>query len=191
MPWLHPIPAQVKIAPTMTTTLPPPRAVEGLLALEKFSNEIWEPCCGGGHISEVLKASGYSVKSTDLIDHGYGQSGIDFLKQTTPVSVDIVTNPPYIQAQVFVEHALSLLTEGHKIAMFLRLAFLETSSRRRLFDKYPPARIYVASSRLGCAKNGKFKVRPSNELYCPSAVMYAWFIWEKDFSGPPRLYWFN
>ena len=139
----------------------------------------------------MLLSHGYDVWSTDLVDHGYGQAGIDFLSWVNPVAADIVTNPPYIQAQAFVEHALSLLTEGHKVAMFLRLVFLESSGRKALFEKYPPARIYVASSRLGCAKNGEFKVRPNGELFYPSAVAYAWFIWEKDFAGQTTIHWFN
>ena len=45
-----------------------PRAVELLLEREKFSSNVWECACGGGHMSEVLKQNGYSVYSTDLID---------------------------------------------------------------------------------------------------------------------------
>ena len=169
----------------------PPRAVEELLKLECFSENVWEPCCGGGHISEVPIRHGHKVRSTDLADHGYGQPGIDFLLQDTPVDADIITNPPYVQAQAFVEHALSLLMEGHKAARFLRLVFLETQVRKALFEKLPPARVHVASSRFGCAKNGEFKVRPNGELYYPSSVAYAWFIWEYGFTGSPTLHWFN
>lgn len=168
----------------------PPRATEALLKLEAFSENIWEPCCGGGHMAKVLTAHGYQVKATDLIDRGYGKSGIDFLNQSEKVNADIITNPPYIQAQAFVEHAVSLVTPGHKVAMFLRLVFLETQARKTLFEKYPPARIHISSSRLGCAKNGEFKVKPDGELYCPSSVVYAWFIWEAGYTGPTIIDWF-
>lgn len=169
----------------------PPRAVEELLKLECFSETIWEPCCGGGHISEVLIKHGYRVQSTDLMNYGYGRFGVDFLTQSEPVDADIITNPPYAQAQAFVEHAISLLTKGHKAAMFLRLVFLTTQARRPLFEKHPPARVYVASARFGCAQNGEFKVRPNGELYYPSSVDYAWLVWEHDFAGSPTLHWFN
>lgn len=56
-----------------------PKAVEFLLKLEKFNNSIWEPACGEGHISNVLCKNGYSVKSTDLINRGFGIGGVDFL----------------------------------------------------------------------------------------------------------------
>lgn len=104
--------------------------------------------------------------------------------------MDIVTNPPYVQAQAFVEHALSLLTEGHKVAMFLRLVFLETQARKTLFDRSPPVRVHISSQRLGCAKNGEFKVRPNGELYYPSSVAYAWFVWEAGHQGPTTIDWF-
>ena len=167
-----------------------PRAVDELLKLERFSPNIWEPCCGGVHISETLLAYGYKVRSTDIADHGYGQPGVDFLKQLAPIEEDIITNPAYVQAQGFVEHALSRLTEGHKVAMFLRLSFLEGQARRRLFDRYPPIRVHLSSQRFGCAPNGEFKVRPSGELYWPSAVAYAWFIWEAGYRGPVTIDWF-
>lgn len=52
-----------------------PIAVEHLLRLETFSTNIWEPACGEGHMSKVLTEAGYNVKSTDLIDRGYGKGG--------------------------------------------------------------------------------------------------------------------
>ena len=38
-----------------------PRAVELLLAEEKFTDTVYEPACGAGHISEVLLKHGYRV----------------------------------------------------------------------------------------------------------------------------------
>ena len=130
-----------------------PKAVEILLEQEYFNNRIWEPCCGEGHISKVLEAHGYNVRSTDLIDRGYGAGGQDFLN--TPIVVwngDIITNPPYKYAKEFVEKALNVVAFGCKVAMLLRLTFLEGQSRRGLFRDTPPQTVYVSSSRLQCAK---------------------------------------
>lgn len=162
-----------------------PKAVELLLEVEKFNKNIWECACGEGHISKVLERHGYQVKSTDLIDHGYGKSGIDFLKQTEFFNGDIITNPPYKYAQQFVQKALELIPEGNKVAMFLKLQFLEGKSRKELFKKHPPKIVYVSSSRLSCAKNGEFEKYPS------SAVAYAWFVWIKGFKGDPIIKWIN
>ena len=52
-----------------------PRAIELLLDLESFSDHIWEPACGEGHLSKVLEKKGYNVYSTDLIERGYDING--------------------------------------------------------------------------------------------------------------------
>lgn len=169
----------------------PPIATELLLGLETFSKDILEPCCGQGHISKVLEAYGYNVESFDLIDRGYGTGGVDFLQYNETVDKDIITNPPYAQAAEFVEHAMEIITDGHKVAMFLKLTFLEGQGRRELFAKYPPKTVYVSVSRLGCAKNGEFKIDKSGNLKADSAVAYCWYIWQKGFNGSPELKWFN
>ena len=169
----------------------PPMSVEMLCDLETFSDKIWEPCCGLGHISTVLENRGYHVRSTDLVDRGFGEGNIDFLMFAQPIDMDIITNPPYSMAAEFVEHAMDLITDGHKVAMFLKLTFLEGRGRRRLFKKYPPKIIYVSVGRLGCAKNGEFKTDKHGNLKADSAVAYCWYIWEKGFNGNPVIKWFN
>lgn len=171
-----------------------PKALELLLEKEQFDPYVWECACGEGHLSDVLKKHDYKVKSSDLIDRGYeGTEIIDFLKVykediKNDVSRDIITNPPYKYAKDFIEKALEISMDGTKIAMFLKVQFLEGKARRELFDKHPPKVIYVASSRLLCAKNGEFeKMRQGGG----SAVAYAWFIWEKGFKGEPVVRWFN
>lgn len=162
----------------------PPVAVKLLLNLEKFSPRILECACGEGHISRVLSDAGYTVLSTDLIDRGFGKSGIDFLSEkVTKWDGDIITNPPYNFAQEFVEKALSIVPTGNKVAMFLKLQFLEGKKRKRLFKYNPPFCVYVSSSRLLCGKNGKFSGS--------SAVAYCWFVWVKGSKTAPIIKWFN
>ncbi len=127
-------------------------------------------------------ANGFNVKSTDLIDRGFGEGGVDFLKQTEIFDGDIVTNPPYRYAQEFIEHALTLLPEGNKLCMFLKIQFLEGKARRKLYDTTPPKVIYVSSSRIQCGRNGVFK---------GSMVAYAWYVWVKGFKGHPIIKWIN
>lgn len=161
-----------------------PKAVELLLELETFNHDIWEPACGEGHISKVLEAHGYAVLSTDLIDRGYGFGGVNFLEEEKDDgNFDIITNPPYRYAKEFVEKALELVQEGNKVAMFLKLTFLEGQGRRGLFRDNPPLRVYVSSARLQCSKNGLFEGS--------SMAAYAWFIWQKGHQGPCELRWFN
>mgnify|MGYP003288392158 CR=1 FL=1 len=161
-----------------------PIATNFLCELEQFKGPILEPACGQGHISEQLIAHGYEVVSRDLIDRGYGEVA-DFLLMNERWDGDIVTNPPYSFAQDFVEQSLKIINEGRKVAMFLKLTFLEGKKRARLFKNNPPCRIWVSRSRLKCAINGDF------ENTGGSAVAYAWFIWEKGFKGNPEIHWFN
>jgi hypothetical protein len=171
-----------------------PKALELLLELENFSPYVWECACGEGHLSKVLKSHGYDVKSSDIVNRGYIETEtLDFLQVKKEdikqeISRDIITNPPYKYAKEFVEHALDISMDSTKIAMFLKVQFLEGKARRDLFKKYPPKKIYVSSSRLLCAKNGDFqKMRDGGG----SAVAYAWFIWEKGFTGDTVVRWFN
>lgn len=161
--------------------------MELLLAEESFSHVVWECACGEGHLSKVLEDHGHEVISTDLIYRGYGDpEPMDFLKETfDDFEGDIITNPPYKFALEFVQQALDSVQEGHKVAMFLKLQFLEGKARRKFFKENPPKIVYVSSSRLICAMNGEFEKYPS------SAVAYAWFVWEKGFTGDPVIKWIN
>ncbi|MBQ6908544.1 MAG: class I SAM-dependent methyltransferase [Synergistaceae bacterium] len=165
-----------------------PRAVELLLEQEKFAPVIWECACGEGHISKVLEQAGYKVISTDLIYRGFGQDEpLDFLSEMADGSFDgdIITNPPYKYALGFLEQAIKVIKPKAKVAMFLKLTFLEGKKRREFFEKNPPKIVYVSSARLSCAKNGEFEKYPS------SAAAYAWFVWEKGFKGEPVIKWIN
>ncbi len=164
-----------------------PKAVELLLEQEKFSPFVWECACGEGHMSEVLKQHGYNVFSSDLIDRGYGKGNVDFF-DCVENERDIITNPPYKCAKEFVEHALNISRDGTKIAMFLKLTFLESKKRRELFDKYPPQTVYVSSSRLQCAKNGDFETYKQGT---GTAVAYAWYVWVKGRYAPTQIKWIN
>ena len=164
----------------------PPSSVEDLLSRETFNKTIYEPGVGGGHIARILIANGYKVLASDIIDRNYPGTKIrDFLTYESKgnFDVDIITNPPYKYAKEFVEKSLDIIKDGNKIAMILKLTFLEGQKRRTMFNDNPPKIIYVYSKRMSCVKNGDFSKKDS------SAVAYAWFIWEKGFKGEPIIRW--
>ncbi len=162
------------------------KAVDLLMGVEKFSNNIWECAVGGGHLAQKLEEYGYTVFGSDIIDRGYKDTQIvDFLTCTKTFDGDIVTNPPYKYALEFTQKALDLIPVGNKVAFFLKLTFLEGQKRRKFFEKNPPKVVYVSSARLNCAKNGDF------DAYKSSAMAYAWFVWEKGFTGKPVIEWIN
>lgn len=157
----------------------PPEGTEALLSVERFDGPIWEPACGNGAMSEVLKTHGYDVLSTDLVNRGYGNAGVDFLLEKRRLP-NIVTNPPFKLIEPFIEHALSLTTG--KVAMLARLALLEGKARQKLFLSTPLARVWVFSKRLHISRAGE----PSKGN---GMVAFAWYVWEHGHSGPPSLGW--
>lgn len=159
-----------------------PIAAEWLVKIENLNHNIWECACGEGHLAKVFKKHGFNVKSTDLIDRGFGKGGVDFLQETSVFDGDIITNPPYKYAQEFIEKALSLVKDGNRVCMFLKVQFMEGKARRKLFEENPPKTIWVSSSRIQCGKNGVFQ---------GSMVAYAWYVWEKGYKGETALKWFN
>lgn len=159
----------------------PPYATEALLEREKFRGNIWEPACGEGDMSKVLIGRGYQVISTDLVDRGYGEGGVDFL-QTEKVVGNITTNPPYRLALDFVLHAKKCAR--HKIAMFLKTVFLESEARYEMFqdEEFPLKCMYQFSKRVSLYRNGK-KMKNSG------MISYAWFVWDKLYTGKPYIEW--
>lgn len=145
-----------------------PKAVEMLLEMETFAPVIWEPACGEGHISKVLQAHGHEVISTDLIYRGFGDpEPLNFLEETLDnFEGDIITNPPYNVALEFIQKALDSVRVGRKVAMLLKIQFLEGKRRETFFKKTPPRTIYVSRSRIRCAPNGNFEGFKNGSTIC-------------------------
>ena len=158
-----------------------PKCVRELLQVECFSRNILEPCCGQGHISKELVKNGYTVTSSDLINRGYGN--VKDLLLWAHWNGDIITNPPYKNAVKYVKHCLDIVDDGAKVAMFLKITFLEGKERLKFFKEYPPRHVYVYSSRRLCALNGDF------ENSTTTAVCYCWYVWVKGFKGEPVIRW--
>ena len=157
----------------------PPEATQQLLDVEKFEGKIYEPCCGQGHISKVLIKNGYDVESSDLVDRGYGKSNIDFLMEYQTRD-NIITNPPYGRLLMqFVRQTQKIADK--KIAMLLKLTFLEGQERKEFFKEYPPTRVHVFSKRLSLMKNG--------ESYDGGMMALAWFVWEKNNKTTTTINW--
>lgn len=160
-----------------------PKAINYLLKYEMFDNKIWECACGNGNLSKRLERFGYNVTSTDLVYRGFGRGQIDFLKCHKKFHGDIITNPPYKYATEFVLKALEL--SKRKVAMFLKIQFLESKSRwLKLFRDFPPSTIYVFVKRINCYRNDDRSIKGS-------AVCYAWFVWDKEYTGETRVRWID
>jgi hypothetical protein len=160
----------------------PPWATFALIENEPFKGNIWECACGDGSMSRVLEKTGRPVYSSDFYERGYGDPGLDFLSPSRSAD-NIITNPPYNCAEGFV---VSGVNHAHrKFALLLRLAFLEGAKRvNTIFAKTPPARVWVFSERITFYPAGA-------EVKGSGTTAYAWFVWDKDASGPTELKWFK
>lgn len=159
----------------------PDWAVEALIESEAFEGTIWECACGDGAMVRVLERTGCSVDASDLYDRGYGERGVDFLRSSRSVD-NIVTNPPYNSAEGFVHAGVRQC--NRKLALLLRLAFLEGANRQKtIFSRFPPSRVWVFSERItfypaGAARKGS------------GTTAYAWFVWDKqEKSSGTQLKW--
>ena len=158
----------------------PAWATRALLENEPFEGSIWEPACGDGAMSDVIKASGYDVYSSDLYDRGYGEVGIDYLKSDRTFD-NVITNPPYNSAEGFVKK--SLLSTNKKFALLLRLAFLEGANRQKtIFKENPPSTVWIFSERITFYQAGA-------QIKGSGTTAYAWFVWDKCKPGVSELKW--
>ena len=160
---------------------PTPRHVtEALIAREGFSGLTWECACGDGAISSVLEERGLQVVSSDLVNRGYGRT-FDFLTSLERAD-NIITNPPYKMASEFIRHAKK--QADAKVAMFLRTAFLEGSTRYAMFNDtaFPLKTVYQFSKRVTLCK-------PGANIKTGGMIAYAWFVWDKSHKGKPTIEW--
>ena len=169
-----------------------PLAAEILLQYEPDLNNIWENAVGGKHLANVFEKYNKLGRMSDIVNRTDDKriELIDFLQYKDTLfsfckkwDGDIVTNPPYKYAEEFVRNSIDVVTNNHKVCMFLKLTFLEGKKRKQLFKQFPPKVIYVMSSRVECGKNGQF-----NGV---SAVCYAWFVWQKGYQGDTIIKWVN
>ncbi len=157
-----------------------PDAVRELLKIETFDKRIWEPFAGLRHISKEMLAQGYDVRESDLLTREQSIEQLDFMTQNELWDGDIITNVPYKGATSYVRKCIDTVTDGHKVAVWLRILYLESAERKRFFRVYPPLRVWRSSRRIPCGMNGNFGA---------SAQGFAWFVWQKGYNGPTELRW--
>jgi len=128
-------------------------------------SRVWEPACGDGAISEVLKDHRLDVISTDLHSRGYGDSGIDFLTADCTCG-SIITNPPFNLAADFIEHAATMEVP---FAMLLKSTYWHASSRYDLFEQTKPMAIIAMTWRPAMSpERGK-----------AATMDFIWTVWDR------------
>jgi len=163
----------------------PQWCVQELLKRESFSWSILEPCSWWWVISRELEEHWYGVTSFDIREDEwvYWQGWVDFLsiEDDSILFDNVVTNPPYNNAQNFIEKSLSVTSS--KVAMFLKLQFLESVWRYEFFKNTPLKKIYVFCKRPTLYQANQ--PEPKNKW----TIAYAWYIREHWYEWSPTIDW--
>lgn len=161
----------------------PRYAIEKLLEREQFEGNIIDPCSGAGAISKVVEEKGYKCFSSDLREdiNVYGDKGANVFDIDT-VYDNVITNPPYFCAKEIVEKSLEI--SKNKVALLLKLTFLESEKRYELFKNTPLRKVYVFCKRITMYNEYEEKERKNN-----GTIAFAWYICEHGYTGKPEIEW--
>lgn len=117
-----------------------PTPKEVTIALLKFldipkQSVIWEPACGKGHMTEVMKEIGYRVIATELNDFGYGDTGKDFIGGNLVECDWIITNPPFNVSNEFIRQAIK---HNKPFAFLFKSQCWHAQNKAKLFKEFKP-----------------------------------------------------
>lgn len=167
----------------------PEVATRVLMAVEALPKLVYEPACGPGAIVRVLRDAGHTVIAHDLIDWGCpdSESRRDFLMEREAPAPTIVMNPPFMNAESFVSHALDLCPEVYAL---MRVAFLEGLrwEERRFRDHL--CRVHVFAPRLPFMHRRGW----DGPVNSNSAMPFSWMVFRRNWrahGGQPTINWVN
>ncbi len=157
------------------------RAIWDLANFIDISWIVWENACWDWALSKELEKLPNVTKviSSDLIDRGYWYQ-LDFLKNYKDIKADwIITNPPYKHWREWIEKSL---VSAPKVAVLMKLVFLESVDRYNFFKTIWLKKVLVYSKRLWVYKNN---IKTKNSWL----IAYCWLIFERDYKWEVTLDW--
>lgn len=148
-----------------------------------------DPCAGGDANNDMAYPSvietefGPNVLHTmDIREDSLAEYKGSYLE--TPINVThdiIISNPPFLHAQEFIEKALTEIDENGYVIMLLRLNFWGSKKRQAFFLKNMPSACYIHSKRISFTEDGK-----------TDSIEYAHFVWKKsNHSGFCKTYYIS
>lgn len=162
-----------------------------LFAVETFRGAIWDPACGIGRIVIEARHAGLKAIGTDIVKRSeLCVATTDFLAATARAKFsNIVTNPPFSIAEEFVQHALSIVRPGGKVAMLLPLVWMAGfSTKRHWLPTSPLRRVYPISPRPSMPPGAVIQAgqKPGN-----GTKDFAWFVWQSGYTGNAEIVFLN
>jgi hypothetical protein len=188
----------------------PAWATEAILPYLVTPNSVLEPSAGKGAILTVARKHWHSAefvaveldpwRAAACSSLGLETIKGDFLTRNIQRKFDLaIGNPPFALAERFVERCLGC---AHQVAMLLRVGFVASSKRRKLWG-LGPADFYVLPRRPQFAASLKCKscswrvtlpIEEARPARCPvcegtrsvttsDSSDYAWFVWGTNVTG--------
>jgi hypothetical protein len=150
--------------------------------LPKRLRRIWEPACGDGQMVKALRSLGFEVLATDIEPCFNWRRRLDFLSSEArdcPRVDGIITNPPFIRMEDFIEHAIELTKPVRGfVAMLARVDYDSAKTRAHLFgDCAQFARKLTLTRRI------VWFDRPG----AAPSFNHCWLIWDWRHKGPPVM----
>jgi len=129
-------------------------------------------------MSEIIRAGGFAVYKSDVVDRGCNAEIKDFFKfeRGDCMPPAIITNPPYHLTNfrdsggAWVWHAMDVLKVEY-MALLLPWPWAGAGASAKLWNEYEPARVYLMRWKIDFTGEG---APPTNN---------GWFIWDRR----PRL----
>lgn len=158
-----------------------PWVTRALLDKIQLRQPVWECAAGRGHMSIVLREYGHDPHNSDIVSHPDPldtiHEHVDFLACDRPWGGTIITNPPAILSEQFVQRALALTGEMRgMVCMLLRHEWDCAGTRKYLFET-PFARKVILTKRPRWTTENKASPRHN----------WAWFVWDWQHEGPPII----
>lgn len=156
---------------------------ERLFAVESFSGDIYDPCCGMGRIPLAAMRAGLRALGSDIVHRGWDTTPQNFFLHHSRHK-NIVCNPPFDIAPEFAKHALQVATR--KVAIIFPTArlnaahhWLKRTPLRRILlltprPSMPPGSYILAGKKPGGGK-----------------VDFCWLIFEHGYDGDVATDWLH
>lgn len=159
----------------------PPETVHAFLDSYEgitLGDRILEPSAGNGAVIQALRSRGFTNRIDAVELRPEEQPALealadnvtigDFLDYDPDIGYDVIIgNPPYSQAQEFIDKSLELLAPGGVLIFLLRTNFLESAKRFEWWQQHPLSGLYTLHKRPSFTGKGT------------DATSYSWFVWER------------
>lgn len=154
----------------------PPEPIRAFLhaegaRLRALGGRIWEAAAGDGAVAREMRAAGFEVVCSDLIDRGCGATIRSFYDYAAAPAPALVTNPPFAECNWrdgkgrWLRHARETLAVPY-MALLMSWNWPGAGGLGPLWAADAPARVYLMRWKIDFTGQGA------------PPMLNAWFVWD-------------